>query len=1424
MKKIIAVILTLCFLCSAVGINFYGVTAIEPNEVKTGIVYDFTDSANLSKAITAFGNTQTSFDDKMKVMKVSAIDAQNPNPMQFVVEPKNDNISVTQYPVIAIRLKVTNPNMQYVGTWFESTEMAGGKERYSWWCCSKTDQSYNGTTKWQTIIVDTSDYYNSSTWSNRSFKGNWYSTAFKLAADSTASASDCTYVQWVGLFASVLDANTYAELNSLDEPQVQPGILYDFTRENNAEKAIPAYTNTNVSYDGEKSLLKVEPKNYQDANPMQFVVEPFKTASGVSVKDYPVVALRVKVTNPNTSFVGCWFNGTGLATGENSNSWWTCSITGQKYSGSIRWQTIIIDTSSYYSASWPNRCFFENWYSIAFKLAADGSIGESDCAYVQWVGVFANTADANTYSDEHNLDKKSSLVEPGLVYDFTVGGNAKNALVSNGNTAVQFDTSVEALKVTALDNSAANPMQIVVQPTETVSVSDYPVLAIRLKRPCAGAQYAGTYFNGTGLGQGETYNSWWTCSDINNEYTDTDLWQTLIIDTSNYYNDKTWPNRCFFENWYSMAFKLAKDGTVGQDSAAYVQWIGVFASVNDAVQYGIDYSYNETNEPDYSLNTAFEDKNTFKVGTKIDNGIMFGFNSADDVKLLMSDMKSNLSYDAQSNALKIQVSEFGASKNGRTSAYWNTGFDNRPIEFPDFSVNDYSVMVMRVKYSEGAKGTSMSLPATVKTDKGYTANWTDANVKSGWIASTDWQYVYFTFDKNTYSTVSGLYIDPLRNSVLGEYALVDFVAVFTDMSAARAFTGEVAGKNTENEYNSPFFFSYETKQDYLDDLGNGSLQMTNNAYGEWNETEQALKVTPNKPNIENSFTLRFNALKDNYVKEYPVYAALVKVSDTSKIQLGDMYFNTDYYMQNRPATMTNTFNKWSNTFSEYKKTSDWQVIYWDTAEEVSKWWQGKLNSSLLVLAAQNYIAAPSDNIFVKFYGAFKSVDDVYKYASRYGKFSRTSGGGVEGLSELFIDFKSESDVAKIQQSDNNTALSYDAKQRAMKIDAIDVNEKYPCKIRLTPRVSVKVSEYPVLAFRLKVLQDNLQFGALAWRTSTYAKIYDENVSKGLKMNWFTNFKGLSVRYEKTTDWQTVIIDGSNYANNYFDGSWTDIIIQLLPMTNSNLIKGNSFYMDWIGAFDSTGSVYKFCGMSVAGDKDAPTDLFFKFSSEQYINANVVALGDTQVSYDSAKKAMKVTVKDTDDDGMVVTTPGKIELGTKSSIKAGLTAENYPFIAMRVKLEKTDTKGGNLYGRTSGTVDMLKTGVLDSSDMLIKELDYKPHDEWQTVIINCLEDDTMSYFFTGDWKKIAAEFVSGDLAIEGTNVFVQWIGGFESYDDIIEYAGEDQPVNLIAKSGSSDKKTVKSSPLRIVIPVAVAAVIVIGGVVGGIVIYRKKKRV
>lgn len=373
-------------------------------------------------------------------------------------------------------------------------------------------------------------------------------------------------------------------------------------------------TDSGLTYDAVEKAAKIT--KAADATEANLAV--WVNVAGGTVElntEYPVIAVKVKTTGKAVHGSGAYDKGYGRAGGHGI---WSGGFT-KVYADTTDWQliTFALADQNFVTEYGTNVADDNNWKGFSAVLAtnlADFTDGET-VAYVAWAGAFTTVAAAQDYfkattrtdgdipeeiapvnkGDNFYFDFRTQAGFDTAVTNYSAGAwNQKGVKSGNENaTSLTFDAQVGAMAVSIVDNAAGGKAMVYARTrAEAVDAATYPVFALKVKRVQADASLgSGEYTRTNGSGfrtawpcpEAQTDNIGTVYSAYDEEATD---WQLLTYDVGNtQYGDTGFvpASGSTSTNWNAFYLEMAyNDSELENGTVAYIQWMGVFASVEDA--------------------------------------------------------------------------------------------------------------------------------------------------------------------------------------------------------------------------------------------------------------------------------------------------------------------------------------------------------------------------------------------------------------------------------------------------------------------------------------------------------------------------------------------------------------------------------------------------------------------------------------------------------------------------------------------------------------------------------------------------------------------------------------------------------------------------------------------------------------------------
>jgi len=351
-----------------------------------------------------------------------------------------------------------------------------------------------------------------------------------------------------------------------------------------------------------------------------------------------------------------------------------------------------------------------------------------------------------------------------------------------------------------------------------------------------------------------------------------------------------------------------------------------------------------------------------------------------------------------------------------------------------------------------------------------------------------------------------------------------------------------------------------------------------------------------------------------------------------------------------------------------------------------------------------------------------------------------------------------------------------------------------------------VKDYPVIAAYIKLSDKTVTLDRFDWTTT----IYEES---GTAVPW----RNASTLFElkATTDWQLVYFDTSKIDNKndtvWLDGYWSGF--RVLGKSAESQIDPASISVKWIGSFETVTAAKEFAGVDDKKKSENPG--FWKFDSEESLEQVMWSnLDDTDISFDAEENAMKIVAQDaasgTNKDGKLETNVAHFTLDVNDDI----TCSQYRYLAVRIKLSNNSSRSGwYAYKSTDGE---------EAGHQFLNMVrpTYEKSDEWQTVIINCCEENSMYDFYTGYWSGLSFDLALSGFAQAKDTFWISWIGLFRNIKELEEKCGiKVQSSTTVSEPEIKNENNEKAFNLVPIIAAVAGVSMVL--VAGSLVVFRKR---
>ena len=1293
--------------------------------------------------------------------------------------------SAEQNPIVAFKFKLSNPDISFGRLRWSTTKVIeaqkAGKYSSFWVHKDSMNPSYKKNTDWQIITVDLRSY------DNEYFGGNYWGLGIDIANESIAIPETVITFDSIGFFSCAEEVNEYYGLNQND------GILgkraLTFLNESDISNVVAASDNTVISFDLYAGAMRVSEKTVGGANPSYIQINFSK---GIDFSDYHYLAIHIKTNNASVKAGTVSARTEGWETERKKGTvgtFYNTSSDNLQYGNTDDWQWVYYDFSKLAKSEY----LTGDWISMLVSLQKTSAFEtEVTPFYIDAIGLFSSESEVQDIYANSNLHVNSA---PYYLLKLDCSDSAYSIGEADGNSNIAYDAGEKAVKLTP-KNTGAYPTKFSLSIPAGFEASKYHYLALRVKTENANASfgYVSTRTQGWADARSENlvgtfYDTSMTC---NPKYSQTDKWQIVIFD----FNDRS--PQFFTGDWLELLIGMqsANGGTM---SSVWIDAVGLYKSSGEAW----DSLYRDGV---YNPDEENKDKKNYYL-----------------IDLSTKGSESVVSQTEDNTVIKYDESQKAVKLTPRTNGKAPTKIS---LSIPaGYEASEHKILAVRVKLqskymSFGYVSTRTEGWAKAQEQKLVSTFFNTSTTSNPAYAQTEeWQIVTYDFSNRNDDYFNGDWIQMLigfqtYSGGSDKSLWVDAIGLFkSEADAQKALArndvyNPNAGKNTEYLL---YTMKNENDMSAVHPSGDNTLLS-------FDEKEKAVKITSVTTGA-NPTNVTFNFPSGYKAENYPILAFRVKLSN--KYMIFDLVGSrTSEWAKARDKNIVPTFFAYNTANNPtYAQTEEWQLVVFDFSQRGTEYFSGDWIELLLCLQSRAGIGS-INNIWMDACGIFKTAEQARSVLGYEGLYDPANQKQPE---YLLYEIKSKPDVAALKPSEDNTIISWDEKEKALK--AISNDSKKNCSVVMATPTGFDAQTYPVLAIRTKISNAYSSFGNAGYRTTDWATARNENKVT----TWYSYSREQNPYYWVTNDWQLVFFDFSSRNGDYFSGDWLEILLELQKFNET--VEAAPVYIDAIGLFKSEKQASE-----VLNRENIINPLVISGSEKQYVLdfdseatlGLVSATGDTVISFDAEQKLMKVTVSDLDFDGSYFT-PARIGLIGNRTMSM-MDAESTPIIAIKLKASKPIDMGGFAYFKTNWFMDNYYS---------INRLDYNATDDWQIVTMDCLDpNNLLPWYFTGNWHSLLLDLATATDVSEGDTFLIDWIGIFDSYKSAYAYAGEAVPeglkeCSLISKNdyglAGKQKKTddvkiddvdVSSSNLKFV--AVSAAVVVVVALVAVFTVYFVRK--
>ena len=1230
--------------------------------------------------------------------------------------------SAQDNPIVAFKVKISNKDITFGKLRWSTTAVIeaqkAGQYGSFWVQKDSMNPTYMKNTDWQVIAVDLRNY------GNDFVKGNYWGLGIDIASENIAIPATTVTFDSIGFFECIEKVNEYYGLNCDD------GVLgkraFSFLSIEDTS-VLSASSNTDISFDTEVGAMKIAEKNTGGASP-SYIQMNFD--SGINFADYHYLALHVKTDNTTVQGGTVSARTKGWENARNNGSvgtFYNTSSDTLQYGKSDDWQWVYYDFGTLGNIQY----LTGDWISMLISLQKTStSLTETTPVWIDAIGLFSSEAEVHDIYADANLHKSSG---PYYLLELDGSDDLYSIGETDGNTTISYDSAQNALKLTPI-SMGANPTKFSLSVPSGYEASKYRYLAlrVRLENPNSSFGYVSVRTQGWADARNENLVGTFydTSTACNPKYAQTDNWQIVIFD----FNDRA--PQFFTGDWLGLLIGLqsANGGTV---SSVWIDAVGLFKSSGEAW----DTLYRDGV---YDSDMLDDKKNYYLVELNSNNS-----------KTVISETEDNtlITYDDAKKALKL------------TPRTKNKAPTKISMSIPaGYEASEHKILAVRVKLeskymSFGYVSTRTEGWAKAQEQKLVGTFYNTSTTSNPIYAQTEeWQIVTYDFSKRNDDYFNGDWLQMLIGfqTYAGGSDLslwVDAIGLFkSESDAMKALARSDVFNPDSGKNNEYLLYTLKTQNDMAAVHPSGD-----NTVISFDQKEKAVKITSNTTGL-NPTNITFNFPAGYKAENYPILAFRVKLSN--RYMIFDLVGSrTEDWATARDKNLVPTFYAYNTANNPaYAQTEDWQLVVFDFSQRGTDYFSGDWLELLLCMQSRAGIGS-INNIWMDACGIFKTAQQAREVLGYKGLYDPATQKESE---YLLYEIKSEPDIVVLKASDDNTVISWDKNEKALK--AISKDSKKNCSVVMATPAGLDAQKFPVLAIRTKISNAYSTFGNAGYRTADWATARNE----GKVSTWYSYSRDENPYYWVTSEWQLVFFDFSSRNGDYFSGDWLELLLELQKF-NEN-IEAAPVWIDAIGLFRSEEQAAQ-----VLNRENVINPLVISGSKKQYVLdfdseatlGLVSATGDTVISFDSQQKVMRVTVSDLDGDGSYLT-PGRVGLIGNRTMSM-MDAESTPIIAMRIKTSTPRTMGGFAYFKTNWFMDNYYS---------INRLSYNGTEDWQIVTLDCLDpDNLLPWYFTGDWHSLLLDLATATDVSEGDTFLVDWIGIFDCYKSAYDYAGEQVPDGL-----------------------------------------------
>lgn len=583
-QSVVSCILVLCVFAVSQPLTMLSSAQADPYHIISF------EEGDVSYASADGSNTEVAYHPGAKALSVGSLfRGRNANKL-MLSNLQNLEIPADEYPVIALRIKLSSASMQFGKVYWRTQSKADSGTSGFWVSHTSVTAAYEPTTDWQLLLV------NLNVPGAQYVSDQYLQLMFAFQSETVDCDPQTVLVSSVGFFANAQDAREYYREASISKR------VFTFTKESDISKAKVDGTNTVLSYDSGQKAMRVDEKDINTGNPSKIMFD--NIADGFDFDKYPIVALHIKLGAPNVpaGIVGVRTDGWAAL---GSPHWCSNTNIRMTYAATTNWQWVYFDARALKTGA--NVPYLTgDWDKVLISLQHTvTSPTEKTPVWVDAVGLFESVAEAQSVMSGYQLNENNMYVLQNSPKATHIIADAYPL-----NTTISYDSAMNAMKVVENTAGEANPSKIVLEKiADGYDFAAYPIIGMHIKLGAAnvtgGVLAIGTKGWTAARQAGHVGSGFCSNANVKLSYAPTTDWQWVFFDARVLWNYGT--NSSYLTgDWTQLILSLQNASANAEPTPIWIDAIGVFPSNEAAKKAMMVRNLNKNANDEYIVTDASE--------------------------------------------------------------------------------------------------------------------------------------------------------------------------------------------------------------------------------------------------------------------------------------------------------------------------------------------------------------------------------------------------------------------------------------------------------------------------------------------------------------------------------------------------------------------------------------------------------------------------------------------------------------------------------------------------------------------------------------------------------------------------------------------------------------------------------------------------